>query len=244
MFKEGEKERIEKNKAVARMRSQRDLRSESTAPPVGSWNRREASAPSGYAPADEEDYGRQIVGQYSSVVGSARNHATREYVAAEIQSAPPRLATPPVATGSAGMSNGYGHVKRSSWNGSPTSENSSGRAGERVGSTSGSEGSQVRSGEFHSLSLDRSVLTTTPELDLNDPPTLEIYSLILIFRDDALRDELSFAKSLGMEQRRVVELVAEKLGLRCSKAERILVYKGSAREDLVDVSSILRRLGL
>lgn len=73
---------------------------------------------------------------------------------------------------------------------------------------------------------------------MNDPPTLEIYSLILIFRDDALRDELSFAKSLGMEQRRVVELVAEKLGLRCSKAERILVYKGSVRDDLVDVSSI------
>jgi hypothetical protein len=150
VLKEGEKERIEKNKAVARMRSQRDLRSESVAgPPAGSWNRREASAPSGYVQADEEDYGRQIVGQYSSVVGSARNHATREYVAAEIQGAPPRLATPPVATGTAGMGNGYGHVKRSSWNGSPTSENSSGRAGGRVGSTSGSEGSQVRLGEYH-----------------------------------------------------------------------------------------------
>ncbi|KAI5474149.1 hypothetical protein MNV49_004141, partial [Pseudohyphozyma bogoriensis] len=51
------------------------------------------------------------------------------------------------------------------------------------------------------------------ELDLNDPHALEIYSRVLLFRDDSLRDELAFARSLTAPQRRVVHLVAKKLGL-------------------------------
>ncbi|KAI0948383.1 hypothetical protein AcV7_009141 [Taiwanofungus camphoratus] len=51
------------------------------------------------------------------------------------------------------------------------------------------------------------------ELDLNDPSTLEIYSRILLFKDDHMRDELAFSRTLTPKQRRVVHLVAQKLGV-------------------------------
>lgn len=51
------------------------------------------------------------------------------------------------------------------------------------------------------------------ELDLNDPSTLEIYSRILLFKDDHMRDELAFSRTLTAKQRRVVHLVAQKLGV-------------------------------
>lgn len=51
------------------------------------------------------------------------------------------------------------------------------------------------------------------ELDLNDPSTLEIYSRILLFKDDRMRDELAFSRSLAPKERRVVHLIAKKLGL-------------------------------
>ncbi|RDB21021.1 hypothetical protein Hypma_011391 [Hypsizygus marmoreus] len=51
------------------------------------------------------------------------------------------------------------------------------------------------------------------ELDLNDPSTLEIYSRILLFKDDRMRDELAFSRSLSPKQRRVVHLLAQKLGV-------------------------------
>ncbi|KAA1474842.1 hypothetical protein DENSPDRAFT_391062 [Dentipellis sp. KUC8613] len=65
------------------------------------------------------------------------------------------------------------------------------------------------------------MLSTTPsnksassnELDLNDPSTLEIYSRILLFKDDHMRDELAFSRTLSPKQRRVVHLVAQKLGV-------------------------------
>ncbi|KZV94065.1 hypothetical protein EXIGLDRAFT_709239 [Exidia glandulosa HHB12029] len=53
----------------------------------------------------------------------------------------------------------------------------------------------------------------TTELDLNDPSTLEIYSRILLFKDDRMRDELAFSRSLAPKERRVVHLIAKKLGL-------------------------------
>ncbi|GJE86803.1 RRM/R3H domain-containing protein [Phanerochaete sordida] len=69
--------------------------------------------------------------------------------------------------------------------------------------------------------LSTSPLPTTPgglkspstELDLNDPSTLEIYSRILLFKDDHMRDELAFSRTLSAKQRRVVHLVAQKLGV-------------------------------
>jgi R3H domain len=51
------------------------------------------------------------------------------------------------------------------------------------------------------------------ELDLNDPSTLEIYSRILLFKDDSMRDELAFSRTLTAKQRRIVHLIAQKLGV-------------------------------
>lgn len=110
VLKEGEKERIERDKAIKRMRSTRELSSgEALGPPAG-WNRREASAPGGYpmahsssAPvegaggaAHDEDYGRLVQGQFSTfgsgggggvgAVGSARSFGAREYVPAPVES--------------------------------------------------------------------------------------------------------------------------------------------------------------
>ena len=51
------------------------------------------------------------------------------------------------------------------------------------------------------------------ELDMNDPSTLEIYSRVLLFKDDHMRDELAFSRTLTPKQRRVVHLVAQKLGV-------------------------------
>lgn len=55
--------------------------------------------------------------------------------------------------------------------------------------------------------------TSSNELDLNDPATLEIYSRILLFKDDRMRDELAFSRNLSPKQRRVVHLLAQKLGV-------------------------------
>ncbi|KAG6910924.1 hypothetical protein DXG01_006607 [Tephrocybe rancida] len=55
--------------------------------------------------------------------------------------------------------------------------------------------------------------STAEEVDLNDPSTLEIYSRILLFKDDRMRDELAFSRSLSPKQRRVVHLLAQKLGV-------------------------------
>lgn len=56
-------------------------------------------------------------------------------------------------------------------------------------------------------------LKSSTELDLNDASTLEIYSRILLFKDDRMRDELAFSRTLSPKQRRVVHLVAQKLGV-------------------------------
>ncbi|WFD05535.1 Peptidyl-prolyl cis-trans isomerase pin4 [Malassezia vespertilionis] len=50
-------------------------------------------------------------------------------------------------------------------------------------------------------------------LDLNDPFALEVYSRVLLFKDDRIRDELAFSKSLSHTERRIVQLVTQKLGL-------------------------------
>lgn len=56
-------------------------------------------------------------------------------------------------------------------------------------------------------------LTLVPELDLNDSATLEIYSRVLLFKDDRMRDELSFSRNLTTSERRIVHMVSKKLGL-------------------------------
>lgn len=59
----------------------------------------------------------------------------------------------------------------------------------------------------------QSAKSSSTELDMNDPSTLEIYSRILVFKEDHMRDELAFSRSLSPKQRRVVHLVAQKLGV-------------------------------
>lgn len=51
------------------------------------------------------------------------------------------------------------------------------------------------------------------ELNLNDPQALEIYSRVLLFKDDRMRDELAFSRNLSPTERRTVHLVAQKLSL-------------------------------
>ena len=62
-------------------------------------------------------------------------------------------------------------------------------------------------------SMSEKSVSIANELDLNDPSTLEIYSRILLFKDDKLRDELAFSRTLSAKQRRVVHLIAQKLGV-------------------------------
>jgi len=57
------------------------------------------------------------------------------------------------------------------------------------------------------------VKSPSGELDLNDPSTLDIYSRILLFKDDHMRDELAFSRMLTPKQRRVVHLIAQRLGV-------------------------------
>lgn len=54
------------------------------------------------------------------------------------------------------------------------------------------------------------------EIDLNDPATLQIYSSLLLFRDDNspnARTQMAFPPEFSPHQRRVVHLIAQKLGL-------------------------------
>jgi hypothetical protein len=55
--------------------------------------------------------------------------------------------------------------------------------------------------------------SASTELDMNDAATLEIYSRILLFKDDHMRDELAFSRTLSPKQRRVVHLIAQRLGV-------------------------------
>lgn len=82
--------------------------------------------------------------------------------------------------------------------------------------------------------------TPSTELDLNDPSTLEIYSRILLFKDDPMRDELAFSRTLSPKQRRVVHLVAQKLGVyHYSVGEGEERYAVVTRIDPAAVSSLL-----
>lgn len=57
------------------------------------------------------------------------------------------------------------------------------------------------------------------EIDLNDPATLQIYSSLLLFRDDnspTARAQMAFPPEFSTHQRRVVHLIAQKLGLEHS----------------------------
>lgn len=111
VLKEGEKERIERDKALKRIRSRADLSLPCThllspytpslepiGPPIGKWNRREASAPGDFGGSgisggagivEEEDYGQLIQGPFSGMnlggggaSGSLRSGSGRDYTLA------------------------------------------------------------------------------------------------------------------------------------------------------------------
>ncbi|ORY66795.1 hypothetical protein BCR35DRAFT_308446 [Leucosporidium creatinivorum] len=200
VLKEGEKERIERDKAIKRMRSTRELGSQphhqldSMGPPPG-WNRREASAPEGGGGGDEEDYGRLVQGQFSTfgsaggsgssgvgAVGSARSFGAREYVPAPVESVYAQ-----------GGGNGY--------SASPPSDVGTSISARMANSTSGSGSEASGSGGKGS------------DLDLNDPQNLTIYTSIAQFKSDPLRDEFAFSKSLSAALRRTVHQSAKMLDL-------------------------------
>ncbi len=94
---------------------------------------------------------------------------------------------------SAGSSNGSGEPDRGP---SPSLTSASGSGPAVQGSRSSSSG--------------QSMPTT---VDFNDPEMLDIYSRILVFKEDRMRDEMTFSKNLSPRHRRIVHLVAQKLCL-------------------------------
>ncbi|WWD22550.1 hypothetical protein CI109_107043 [Kwoniella shandongensis] len=48
-------------------------------------------------------------------------------------------------------------------------------------------------------------------LDMNDAMVLDIFSRVLVFKEDRMRDELAFSRNLSPTERRIVHLVAQKL---------------------------------
>ncbi|CAH7685210.1 hypothetical protein PPACK8108_LOCUS19695 [Phakopsora pachyrhizi] len=83
-------------------------------------------------------------------------------------------------------------------------------------STNGNQSYNAPQQAFERLSIAGGAVESTKvsrELDMNDPQTLELYSRVLVFKEDNLRDELAFAKSLSGAQRRIVHQIAKKLGL-------------------------------
>jgi hypothetical protein len=90
------------------------------------------------------------------------------------------------------------------------------------------------------LAASPAVKSPSNELDLNDPSTLDIYSRILLFKDDHMRDELAFSRTLTPKQRRVVHLIAQRLGVyHYSVGEGDERYAVVTRIDPSTVSSLL-----
>lgn len=152
----GEKERIEREKAIRRMRSMQLEKEQSTATPL------------------YEDYGTSI----SSAFTSQRSFSSGSPYHQQ-QYSPPNASTMPSSQFTLSL------------NSAPAAS------------------TQVPQPATPSISE----TAASNELDLNDPSTLEIYSRILLFKDDRMRDELAFSRSLSPKQRRVVHLIAQKLGV-------------------------------
>ncbi|WWC58173.1 uncharacterized protein I303_100709 [Kwoniella dejecticola CBS 10117] len=79
-------------------------------------------------------------------------------------------------------------------------------------------------------------------LDLNDPAVLDIYSRVLVFKEDRMRDELAFSKNLTATERRIVHLVAQKLGLSSStrgegEAKSVVVLREAPSRPTLTTSS-------
>ncbi|KAH8926876.1 hypothetical protein BT69DRAFT_1347723 [Atractiella rhizophila] len=186
VLKEGEKERIEREKAIKRMRSA-----------VMESQRREREASTGLSGV-EDVFGGMSIGGAGAGPGSG-------------------FRDPVTPGGGSGFREG---LQR---------QNTMGNTGIQVNvaSSSPSDGSD-RGSKY--------------ELDMNDPQTLEIYSRVLLFKDDSFRDELAFARSLGATQRRIVHLIAQKLDLDHKSVgggedRHVVVYKRNKRQDTLSPES-------
>ncbi|KAH0550890.1 hypothetical protein GP486_007746 [Trichoglossum hirsutum] len=58
-----------------------------------------------------------------------------------------------------------------------------------------------------------SMRSAKPDVDLNDPQTLQFYSQLLLFRDDMTREALIFPSTLSPAQRRIVHTLAHHMAL-------------------------------
>ncbi|KAI9774793.1 MAG: hypothetical protein M1840_000009 [Geoglossum simile] len=58
-----------------------------------------------------------------------------------------------------------------------------------------------------------SMRSSKPDVDLNDPQTLQFYSQLLLFRDDLAREALIFPSTLSPAQRRIVHTLAHHMAL-------------------------------
>lgn len=210
-------------------------------PPPPVWMRRDNSASDrggfgNVAPinTDDDDYGRPVQGPYSSAFGGGPStFGTREYVPAP----PP---PPPGMNGGDGV---WGRFNGSSPAG-PTSSGSGPAPSSRqystsppsdVGTSISARMTQTTSSSGSESGGGRSGSSGPIELDMNDSQTLDIYSRVVVFKDDFLREEFSFARSLSANQRKIVHLVAKKLGLGhrsvgMGEDRHVVVYKPSAAE--------------
>lgn len=155
----GEKERIEREKAIRRMRSMQLEKEQSNAPqPL------------------YEDYGSVISPPFASQRSYSSTSAYQQ--PAQPQYSPPGISSMPTPTYSMSLAP-----------------------------------APVAPSQPPPPTPSISEKSAASELDLNDPSTLEIYSRILLFKDDRMRDELAFSRTLTPKQRRVVHLIAQKLGV-------------------------------
>ncbi|KAF8310215.1 hypothetical protein DL93DRAFT_2084806 [Clavulina sp. PMI_390] len=251
----GEKERIERDKAIRRMRSMQ-MEKERLA--------QQQAQSQGMGGGDWEDYGQVQPSQYGGGFGMghpspgmshaspARSYSNGGYQQPGLPSVPPvpqipqhylgrstsSHQVPPIVNVTSGSPpplphvDGLGALDGYQRSFSPPSQHSvspppmmsrgySGQADLQQSLMQQSQPQQQQSDPAPAPSVAPSTTSATTssskyhsnELDMNDPSTLEIYSRILLFKDDRMRDELAFSRTLTALERRVVHMVAKKLGL-------------------------------
>lgn len=189
----GEKERIEREKAIRRMRSmqlEKEQQQQQAIPSIPSYD---PSMPS------YEDFGPVVPPTFPP-----QRSFSAQYASQQQQYSPPQIAAIP------GLSPPFINTNV-----------------------------QQIQNMISPLTASPAVKSPSNELDLNDPSTLDIYSRILLFKDDHMRDELAFSRTLTPKQRRVVHLIAQRLGVyHYSVGEGDERYAVVTRIDPATVSSL------
>jgi hypothetical protein len=228
VLRAGEKERIERDKAIKRMRSAVGFGGLPPPPLQGMQAPMRAQPSSGYLHDDYEDYGTPIPSTLG-LPNASHLYGSPPPVPAFPQHQHPQSPPPlppqhhpqPVSAGFASVPMGM--------IGSPPSDSG----------VSSSNSASIERCPSAPLPDRPAPPTMTPggskvELDMNDAQTLEIYSRVLLFKEDSMRDELAFARVLSATQRRTVHLVAQKLSLDHAsvgegESRHVVVYKPGVR---------------